>query len=64
MSEQGLKIAKEFGKRLPEFPNRQEAEQKLFAWRDEHLALLERIAEHSTSFVADYSLESLKKLEA
>jgi hypothetical protein len=64
MSKYGLKIAKEFGKKLPEFPNYQEAERHLFAWRDEHLALLERIAEHSTSFIADYSAASLKKLEA
>jgi len=41
MSKYGLKIAKEFGKKLPEFPNRQQAERKLFARRDEHLALLE-----------------------
>lgn len=63
MSKHNLKIAKGFGTKLIKFANHDKAERYLFAWRDEHLKLLKETAEYSASFNADYSPESLKKLE-
>jgi hypothetical protein len=64
MSKYDLKVAREYGVRLPEFSNRREAKRYYLNWRDEHLALLQKIAERSDSFAADYSVKSLKGLEA
>ena len=65
MSRFSLRVARLFGQGLPAFASRAEAERSLFAQRDEGLAAIERAAERSAgAFIADYSPESLKALEA
>jgi len=64
MSKYGLFIAKLYGRELPSFNNPEEAKKNLFKIRDEHLSVLEQVAERQPGLNLDYSLESLKRLEA
>jgi hypothetical protein len=63
MSRLGLKVAKLFGKRLPAFSSRAEAEAYLFGERDERLRRLRELAPSSGVFAPDFVPESLKHLE-
>ena len=65
MSKFRLRIAHLFGRRLPGFGSQAEAERALLAQRDRALAALETATgQASGCFVADYTSESLKALEA
>jgi hypothetical protein len=63
MSLFGLKVAKQFGEKLPSFKNQAEAETVLFKQRDEKLQQLLEMAKTSGIFVPDFTPESLKPLE-
>ena len=56
-------MAKLFGKQLPGFKNQAEAEAQLFADRDRRLENLLEAAAKTESFDADFTPESLKRLE-
>jgi len=64
MSKSGLKIAGEYGKRLPAFGSHQEAERVLFAQRDGLVAAVVMLERKSSEFRADFTPESLNQLEA
>jgi hypothetical protein len=63
MTNQGRQLAIEYGNNLPTFSNSEEAKEAWFAFRDEHLAVLERIAQGQSLFMLDFKPESLKDLE-
>ncbi len=63
MTQRGLEIANQFGKKLPSFANQAKAEEYFFAYKDNHLSILAEIASKQTKFLCDYSPESLKNLE-
>ena len=64
MSLFGLKVAKQFGGKLPSFKSQNEAEAFLFQQRDERLQLLLESAKNTNIFATDFSQESLKNLES
>ena len=63
MSNAGLDVAREFGRRLPHFQNLLEAEQALLKERDRLLDMLRSVAPGSPDFTFDLSPQSLKSLE-
>ena len=63
MSRFGLKIAKLFGRDLPAFKSRSEAEEELYKFRDARLQKIEKVSQMSEEFLADHSAESLKTME-
>jgi hypothetical protein len=63
MSNSGLDVAREFGKRLPHFPSLLEAQQALLIERDRLLDMLRRAAPGLPHFAFDLSPQSLKGLE-
>ncbi|HEY8099381.1 MAG TPA: hypothetical protein VIF82_01410 [Burkholderiaceae bacterium] len=62
MSRQGMIVAKQYAEQLPIFSNKGEAEQNLLTQRD--ATLFEFISEHSAALGLNFSIESLKELEA
>ena len=64
MSRYGLKIAKLFGKKLPAYSSQADAQRHLYAFRDDRLHRLSKLALASDKFEVDSSPESLKALEA
>src|SRR5262249_42074820 len=56
--------AEAYGEALPSFGSLSEATAYYFALRDEHLSILVNISEKQDFFKLDYSVESLKKIEA
>jgi hypothetical protein len=63
MSRHGSEIAKQHAEKLPAFSSLEEAQRSLYAFRDEHLALLVEIAKGQPGFLPDFQPESLKQLE-
>ncbi len=63
MSKYGLQVAIKYGEKLPSFSGMEDAKECLFAFRDEHLALLEKITKQQSVFTPDYQPVSLKQLE-
>jgi hypothetical protein len=63
MSRYSLKVARDFGAKLPSFETFEEAERYWAQVRSEHLALLESLVAITPSFSADYTPDSLKLLE-
>jgi hypothetical protein len=63
MTHKGRQVAIEYGKNLPAFSNPEEAKVAWFAFRDEHLAILENIAQGHLVLAPDFQPESLKDLE-
>jgi hypothetical protein len=63
MSLFGLKVAKQFGEKLPSFKNQAEAETILFKQRNENLRQLLEMAKTPDFFAPDFTPESLKPLE-
>jgi len=63
MSESARQIAIRHGDRLPSYSSQEEAESAWFSFRNDHLAILQKIATMQPAFVPDYQAESLKKLE-
>jgi len=63
MSRYSLKVARDFGAKLPSFETLEEAQRYWTQVRSEHLSLLGSLAANTPSFSADYSADSLKHLE-
>lgn len=63
MSRAGRIAAAEHAETLPAFASLAEAEAALYAFRDDRLALLARLAQASGAFELDYRPDSLKALE-
>ena len=63
MSKKGIEAATAYGRKLTAFAGQAEAEQYFFAYRDALLRKAEEISRFSSSFRADYTVESLKTLE-
>jgi hypothetical protein len=63
MARLAREIALQHGDKLPAFPNRQDAEQHWFTFRDKHLALLLQMAHEHPELDLDYTPASLKQLE-
>jgi hypothetical protein len=59
----GLKVAKLFGRKLPAFNSKSQAENVLFSFRDIRLERIQEFAARSLTISADYSPESIKVLE-
>lgn len=64
MSKQGLEVVARYGDDLPLFASLDDARNFYFAFRDRHLSIWARIAVEQDKFVADFSPESLKQVEA
>lgn len=63
MSKSGLKVAINYGDKLNDFKNVSKAEEYFFTYKDRTLDKLESICSNNDFFSADYSIDSLSKLE-
>src|SRR5271169_369499 len=59
----GLKVAKEFGQKLPAFASQADAQESLFKERDDRLLRMAQLAARSQVFHADFTPQTLKALE-